>query len=66
MGHSNSDGSVKGLLIVLLIASLEAMSEARGRTIAVGDSEIGWRSGTNYTDWAIHNSPFYINDILGQ
>ncbi|AES73248.2 plastocyanin-like domain protein [Medicago truncatula] len=33
------------------------------RSILVGDSE-GWRAGTNYTQWAIKNSPFQINDTL--
>lgn len=54
---------VKGVLfIVIACVAANAMSE--GRTIVVGDSE-GWRIGTNYTDWAIKNSPFRINDTLG-
>lgn len=51
----------KGCLL-FLTASLLAVSEAR--TIEVGGSE-GWHIGFNYTDWAIKNSPFYINDKLG-
>ena len=50
-------------IVFLLVASMVAVNGAR--TIVVGDSE-GWRSGTNYTDWSIKNSPMYINDILGQ
>nr|KYP64546.1 hypothetical protein KK1_019146 [Cajanus cajan] len=40
---------------------MAAASEAR--TLLVGDSQ-GWRAGTNYTQWAIQNSPFHINDTL--
>ena len=54
--------SVQGF-ILLLTASLLAVSEAN--TIVVGGSE-GWRFGFNYTDWALQNSPFYINDTLGE
>jgi len=49
--------------ILLLTASLLAVGEAN--TIVVGGSE-GWRFGFNYTDWALQNSPFYINDTLGE
>ncbi|KAK4268345.1 hypothetical protein QN277_025014 [Acacia crassicarpa] len=35
----------------------------QGRSITVGESQ-GWRAGTNYIDWAVQNSPFYINDSL--
>ncbi|XP_075652548.1 blue copper protein 1b-like [Castanea sativa] len=52
--------SVQGF-ILLLTASLLVVSEAN--TIVVGGSE-GWRFGFNYTDWALQNSPFYINDTL--
>ncbi|XP_075652212.1 early nodulin-like protein 4 [Castanea sativa] len=52
--------SVQGF-ILLLTASLLVVSEAN--TIVVGGSE-GWRFGFNYTDWALRNSPFYINDTL--
>ncbi|KAF8029554.1 hypothetical protein BT93_E2083 [Corymbia citriodora subsp. variegata] len=38
-----------------------AMTEAR--TIVGGGSE-NWRFGYNYTDWALKNSPFYINNKL--
>ncbi|KAI3448091.1 hypothetical protein Pfo_004756 [Paulownia fortunei] len=31
--------------------------------IVVGGSE-NWRFGFNYTDWAIKNGPFYLNDTL--
>ena len=54
--------SVQGF-ILLLTASLLAVSEAN--TIVVGGSE-DWRFGFNYTDWALQNSPFYINDTLGE
>ncbi|CAJ2641045.1 unnamed protein product [Trifolium pratense] len=53
--------------IFLVIASLAAAgseNKARAkRSILVGDSQ-GWRAGTNYTQWAIKNSPFRINDTL--
>lgn len=48
--------------ILLMTASLLAVCQAR--TVVVGGSE-GWHLGYNYTDWAINNSPFYINDKLG-
>lgn len=48
--------------MLFMVASLLAACQAR--TIVVGGSE-GWRFGFNYTDWAIQNSPFYINDKLG-
>ncbi|KAF3453622.1 hypothetical protein FNV43_RR04063 [Rhamnella rubrinervis] len=47
--------------VLLMAASLLAVCQAE--TIVVGGSE-GWRFGFNYTDWAIQNSPFYINDKL--
>ncbi|XP_038718512.1 uncharacterized protein LOC120011464 isoform X2 [Tripterygium wilfordii] len=56
-------GSNAMLVFVLLTVSLVA-SNGQGRTFIVGGSQ-GWRSGVNYTDWAIRNSPFYINDKLG-
>ncbi|KAF5739431.1 early nodulin-55-2-like [Tripterygium wilfordii] len=55
-------GSNAMLVFVLLTVSLVA-SNGQGRTFIVGGSQ-GWRSGVNYTDWAIRNSPFYINDKL--
>ncbi|CAA2983954.1 uncharacterized protein LOC111394557 [Olea europaea var. sylvestris] len=33
------------------------------KRIIVGGSE-NWRFGFNYTDWAIRNSPFFLNDKL--
>ena len=54
--------SVQGF-ILLLTTSLLVVGEAN--TIVVGGSE-GWRFGFNYTDWALQNSPFYINDTLGE
>lgn len=56
-------GKVEGVLL-LLIACVAANGMSHGRTIVVGDSQ-GWRAGTNYTDWAIKNSPFRFNDTLG-
>ncbi|GLT57901.1 hypothetical protein SLA2020_308380 [Shorea laevis] len=47
--------------ILLVIASLLAVTQAN--TVVVGGSE-NWRYGFNYTDWAIKNSPFYIQDTL--
>ncbi|KAL7082667.1 hypothetical protein ACP275_14G115200 [Erythranthe tilingii] len=35
----------------------------RSNRIIVGGSE-NWRYGLNYTDWAIKNGPFYLNDTL--
>ena len=54
--------SVQGF-ILLLTTSLLVVGEAN--TIVVGGSE-GWRFGFNYTDWALQNSPFFINDTLGE
>ena len=54
----------KGFLIFIVIAFLLAMG-SEAKTTVVGGSE-GWRFGVNYTDWAIQNSPFYINDKLGK
>ncbi|KAB1220391.1 hypothetical protein CJ030_MR3G009851 [Morella rubra] len=51
----------QGFVLLLMAASLLAVGEAK--TIVVGGSE-GWRFGFNYTDWALQNSPFYINDKL--
>ncbi|KAL3814199.1 hypothetical protein ACJIZ3_015467 [Penstemon smallii] len=32
--------------------------------IVVGGPSGNWRFGYNYTDWAIKNGPFYLNDVL--
>ncbi|XP_010059773.2 uncharacterized protein LOC104447762 [Eucalyptus grandis] len=45
----------------VLVLSVAMAAEAR--SIVVGGSE-NWRPGFNYTDWALKNSPFYINDTL--
>lgn len=34
------------------------------RRIVVGGSE-NWHFGYNYTEWALKNGPFYLNDTLG-
>ncbi|XP_057972660.1 uncharacterized protein LOC131160796 [Malania oleifera] len=34
------------------------------RRIIVGGGSSKWTFGVNYTDWAIKNGPFYINDTL--
>ncbi|KAL0348366.1 UNVERIFIED_CONTAM: hypothetical protein Sangu_1064400 [Sesamum angustifolium] len=34
------------------------------RRIIVGGSDQNWHFGFNYTDWAIKNAPFYLNDTL--
>ncbi|KAL0376110.1 UNVERIFIED_CONTAM: hypothetical protein Scaly_0728600 [Sesamum calycinum] len=34
------------------------------RRIIVGGSDQNWRFGFNYSDWAIKNAPFYLNDTL--
>ncbi|XAR61845.1 hypothetical protein NMG60_11016373 [Bertholletia excelsa] len=49
-------------LIVLVAASMLAVA-SRADTIVVGGSE-NWRSGFNYTDWALKHGPFYLNDVL--
>ena len=36
----------------------------RSRRIVVGDDQ-KWQFGFNYTNWAIKNGPFYLNDTLG-
>ncbi|PIN05220.1 hypothetical protein CDL12_22239 [Handroanthus impetiginosus] len=38
-------------------------TEISSKRIVVGGSE-NWRFGFNYTDWAIKNAPFYLNDTL--
>ncbi|KAH6788483.1 hypothetical protein C2S51_003489 [Perilla frutescens var. frutescens] len=47
--------------VLLLTACMFSCSLAA--TVIVGGSE-GWRSGYNYTDWALKHGPFYINDTL--
>lgn len=37
----------------------------RSNKFVVGGSD-QWRFGFNYTDWAIKNGPFYLNDTLGK
>lgn len=41
-----------------------ATATQRSNRIIVGGSE-NWHFGYNYTDWAIKNGPFYMNDTLG-
>ncbi|KAI9107986.1 hypothetical protein K1719_020859 [Acacia pycnantha] len=56
--------SVKiGVVLLAVIACSATNGMGQGRSIMVGDSQ-GWRAGTNYTDWVVQNSPFYINDSL--
>ena len=56
--------NIAGLgFVVLVMATAMAVGEAK--SIVVGGAE-NWRYGYNYTDWALKNSPFYINDKLGQ
>jgi hypothetical protein len=50
---------------ILLVAAASLLEGSEAKTIVVGGSE-GWRFGFNYTDWALQNSPFYINDELGE
>lgn len=35
------------------------------KKISVGGSE-NWHFGFNYSEWALKNGPFYLNDILGE
>ncbi|BAT77819.1 hypothetical protein VIGAN_02041700 [Vigna angularis var. angularis] len=61
MDFSSTRMLAQGLFVFLMLST---MAEAtKPRTILVGDSQ-GWRAGTNYTQWAIQNSPFHINDTL--
>lgn len=39
-------------------------TQAASKRIVVGGSE-NWRFGFNYTNWAITNAPFFLNDTLG-
>ncbi|ESW08648.1 hypothetical protein PHAVU_009G062600 [Phaseolus vulgaris] len=61
MDFSSSRILAQGVFVLLVLSSVAEGTEPR--TILVGDSE-GWRAGTNYTQWAIQNSPFHINDTL--
>ncbi|KAF5191623.1 Cupredoxin superfamily protein [Thalictrum thalictroides] len=49
-------------LIILLSASMFAV-DGFANTTVVGGTE-NWRFGFNYTNWAIQNSPMYLNDAL--
>lgn len=40
------------------------MTQSSNTFVVVGGSE-NWRFGFNYTDWAIKNAPFFLNDTLG-
>jgi len=39
-------------------------TEQQPKKIIVGGSQ-NWHFGYNYSDWAIKNGPFYLNDTLG-
>jgi len=40
-------------------------TEQQPKKIIVGGSQ-NWHFGYNYSDWAIKNGPFYLNDTLGK
>lgn len=39
-------------------------TQAPSNRFTVGGSQ-NWRFGFNYTNWAITNAPFFLNDTLG-
>ncbi|KAF5745676.1 CUB and sushi domain-containing protein 3 [Tripterygium wilfordii] len=69
----------KQLLCLMLCASMMALTLANkdwqfgfnswnhrptvSKKLVVGDLQ-SWRYGSNYTDWAIKTSPFFLNDTL--
>ncbi|CAJ1973363.1 unnamed protein product [Sphenostylis stenocarpa] len=61
MDSSRTRMLAQAVYVLLVITCVAEGTEPR--TILVGDSQ-GWRAGTNYTQWAIQNSPFHINDTL--
>lgn len=59
--------------LLVLTATLLAVGEAnrnfpnekpKSRTIIVGGDQ-KWHFGFNYTNWAIKQAPFFVNDTLG-
>lgn len=59
--------------LLVLTATLLAVAESnrnlpnynqKSRQIIVGGDQ-KWRFGFNYTNWAIKQGPFYVNDTLG-
>ena len=40
-------------------------TQEESNNIIVGGSQ-NWHFGYNYSDWAIKNGPFYLNDTLGK
>ncbi|RWR92504.1 CUB and sushi domain-containing protein 3 [Cinnamomum micranthum f. kanehirae] len=48
-------------IFLLILPSTPTVTKATTKT--VGGSQ-GWILGINYTDWALKNRPFYINDTL--
>jgi hypothetical protein len=39
--------------------------QAAPNKVIVGGSD-GWRFNFSYTNWALKNGPFYLNDTLGE
>lgn len=50
-------------IFLLILPSTPTVTKATTKT--VGGSQ-GWILGFNYTDWALKNCPFYINDTLSE
>lgn len=43
----------------------ELLAEGPKRIVVGGETE-RWRTNLNYTDWALKNGQFYVNDTLGE
>lgn len=54
-----------GIVLVLALAFASEMSTVNAARFIVGDDK-HWTFGYNYTDWAIKNAPFHVNDTLGK
>lgn len=53
-----------GIALVLVLISVSRIPVANAARFIVGDDK-HWVFGYNYTDWAIKNAPFHVNDTLG-
>lgn len=54
-----------GIVLVLALAFTSEMSMVNAARFIVGDDK-HWTFGYNYTDWAVKNAPFHVNDTLGK
>ncbi|KAG6605126.1 hypothetical protein SDJN03_02443, partial [Cucurbita argyrosperma subsp. sororia] len=51
-------------ILVLVVSCMSVVCSARGpKKIVVGDRQT-WEFGIDYSDWALKNGPFYVNDVL--